>query len=229
MSCRSPFIPWFTPAGAGVASFTFQVQDDGGVANSGADLDATPNTLTLNIGPGAPPSLAEPSQPLPRGGTAGANTVTGSLGADSMSGLGGDDSISGARAEDFVRGDAGADYLHRNQGSDTLQGGEGDDLLRGGQGNDLIDGGAGNDWLSGDRGEDTLTGGDGADTFHVFAGPGADRVTDFNAAAGDRVQLAPGQAYTAAQVGADVVVTVDDARLTLAGVQLTSLGSGWIF
>ena len=38
----------FTPAananGAGYASFTFQVQDDGGTANGGVDLDPTPNT-----------------------------------------------------------------------------------------------------------------------------------------------------------------------------------------
>jgi hypothetical protein len=43
----------FTPApdanGAGYASFTFQVQDDGGTANSGVDTDPTPRTLTLNV------------------------------------------------------------------------------------------------------------------------------------------------------------------------------------
>ncbi|HRI93307.1 MAG TPA: DUF4347 domain-containing protein, partial [Accumulibacter sp.] len=43
----------FTPAananGTGYASFTFQVQDDGGTANGGVDLDPTPNTLTVNV------------------------------------------------------------------------------------------------------------------------------------------------------------------------------------
>ena len=43
----------FTPAtnanGAAYASFTFQVQDNGGIANAGVDLDPTPNTLTLNV------------------------------------------------------------------------------------------------------------------------------------------------------------------------------------
>ncbi len=43
----------FTPAangnGTGYASFTFQVQDDGGMANGGVDLDATPNTLSFNV------------------------------------------------------------------------------------------------------------------------------------------------------------------------------------
>ena len=40
----------FTPAananGAAYASFTFQVQDDGGTANGGVDLDPTANTIT---------------------------------------------------------------------------------------------------------------------------------------------------------------------------------------
>ena len=43
----------FTPAananGAAYASFTFQVQDDGGTANGGVDLDPTANTLTINV------------------------------------------------------------------------------------------------------------------------------------------------------------------------------------
>ena len=43
----------FTPAananGAAYASFTFQVQDDGGTANGGVDLDQSPNTITVNV------------------------------------------------------------------------------------------------------------------------------------------------------------------------------------
>ena len=43
----------FTPAananGASYASFTFQVQDDGGTVNSGNDLDPSPNTMTINV------------------------------------------------------------------------------------------------------------------------------------------------------------------------------------
>ncbi len=43
----------FSPAananGPGYASFTFQVQDNGGTANAGVDLDPTPNTLTFNV------------------------------------------------------------------------------------------------------------------------------------------------------------------------------------
>ena len=43
----------FTPAananGAAYAAFTFQVQDDGGTANGGVDLDQSPNTMTVNV------------------------------------------------------------------------------------------------------------------------------------------------------------------------------------
>src|SRR5207249_877911 len=43
----------FTPApdanGSAYASFTFQVQDNGGTANGGVDLDPTPRTLTVNV------------------------------------------------------------------------------------------------------------------------------------------------------------------------------------
>ena len=45
----------FTPAananGAGYASFTFQVRDDGGTANGGIDTDQSANTITVNVTP----------------------------------------------------------------------------------------------------------------------------------------------------------------------------------
>jgi hypothetical protein len=45
----------FAPApnanGAGYATFTFQVRDDGGTANGGADLDSSPNTVTIDVTP----------------------------------------------------------------------------------------------------------------------------------------------------------------------------------
>ncbi|MGL4637889.1 MAG: Ig-like domain-containing protein [Beijerinckiaceae bacterium] len=43
----------WTPAtnanGAGLAGFTFSVQDDGGTANGGQDTDGTPNSITFNV------------------------------------------------------------------------------------------------------------------------------------------------------------------------------------
>ena len=43
------FAPGLNGAGASYASFTFQVQDNGGTASGGVDLDATPNTLTIAV------------------------------------------------------------------------------------------------------------------------------------------------------------------------------------
>ena len=43
------FHPAANGNGTPYTSFTFQVQDDGGTANGGADLDASPNTLTFNV------------------------------------------------------------------------------------------------------------------------------------------------------------------------------------
>lgn len=43
------FIPGLDADGDAYASFTFQVQDDGGTAYGGIDLDPTPNLMTINV------------------------------------------------------------------------------------------------------------------------------------------------------------------------------------
>lgn len=43
------FSPVADANGSPYTTFTFQVQDDGGVADGGIDLDASPNTLTINV------------------------------------------------------------------------------------------------------------------------------------------------------------------------------------
>jgi len=45
------FSPIANAKGAPYAGFTFQVEDDGGVANGGVNLDPTPDTLTINVTP----------------------------------------------------------------------------------------------------------------------------------------------------------------------------------
>ena len=45
----SSFVPALGGFGAAYASFTFQVQDDGGTANGGVDLDPTPNLMTIDL------------------------------------------------------------------------------------------------------------------------------------------------------------------------------------
>src|SRR5439155_835381 len=43
------FVPSANANGSPYATFTFQVQDNGGTANSGVDLDQSPNTITINV------------------------------------------------------------------------------------------------------------------------------------------------------------------------------------
>jgi VCBS repeat-containing protein len=45
------FAPAANANGNGYASFTFQVQDDGGAVGGGLDLDQSPNTITVNVTP----------------------------------------------------------------------------------------------------------------------------------------------------------------------------------
>src|SRR5205085_751640 len=43
------FAPVANANGAGYASFTFQVEDDGGTANGGVDLDPSANTFSIGV------------------------------------------------------------------------------------------------------------------------------------------------------------------------------------
>ena len=156
--------------------------------------------------------------------------INGNAGNDTASGGLGDDWVVGGKDNDLLFGDSGGDLVFGNLGADTCEGGEGDDIVRGGQDNDIVRGGAGADFISGDRGDDTMSGGAGADTFNTFAETGLDRVLDFSAAEGDRVQLAPGTTFSLAQSGADTVISMTGGgQMVLVGVQLSSLPQGWIF
>jgi Ca2+-binding RTX toxin-like protein len=163
-------------------------------------------------------------------GGPGDDWLHGNMGADSLSGGAGADTMYGGQNDDRIFGGDGDDWLNANLGADLAYGGNGNDTMYGGQDNDTLNGGVGNDWLAGDRGDDLLTGGTGADTFYFVANPGDhDTVTDFSYADGDRIQLMAGETYTAAQVGADVVVTLGGGSdFTLVGVNLASLGTGWV-
>lgn len=99
--------------------------------------------------------------------------------------------LNGTGGGDVLAGAAGADRLDGRGGADTLSGGGGADTLLGGAGRDRMDGGAGDDLLIGGGGPDTLSGGAGADrfVFQNFSTDRGDRITDFDAAAGDRVDI----------------------------------------
>lgn len=77
--------------------------------------------------------------------------------------------------------DASDDLIYGLGGDDILNGLSGDDVLRGGEGNDVLLGGPGSDVLQGDAEADRFT-------FQT-ADQGLDTLTDFNAAAGDVIQI----------------------------------------
>jgi Ca2+-binding RTX toxin-like protein len=163
-------------------------------------------------------------------GAVGFDDINGNQGNDTAHGGAGDDWIVGGKDNDLLNGDQGADLVYGNLGDDSCDGGTGADTVRGGQGDDTLAGGGGDDWLSGDLGGDTISGGAGADIFHSFGATGLDRITDFDAAEGDRIQLDPGTTYSADQAGADVVIALSGGgQVVLAGVSLASLTGEWIF
>jgi hypothetical protein len=162
-------------------------------------------------------------------GGSGFDDINGNAGSDTLHGNEGDDWVVGGKDNDEVNGDAGNDLVYGNIGADTLDGGDGNDTVRGGQGDDSISGGAGDDMIFGDKGADTMTGGEGADTFHFSAGAGNDVVTDFNAADGDKVQVAEGSVFKVSQDGSDVVIEAPNGdTMTLQNVQLSDLPDGWL-
>jgi Ca2+-binding RTX toxin-like protein len=104
-------------------------------------------------------------------------------------------SISGGSGNDFFDMTDFDDSANGNTGNDTLIGRGGNDALIGAEGADVIDGGDGNDVITSSEGLDVLTGGAGADYFvydhsaSLGAGANADRIVDFNAAEGDKLDL----------------------------------------
>lgn len=108
----------------------------------------------------------------------------------------GNDSLTGNSFANTIEGLGGDDILNGGGGSDRLIGGKGNDLLTGGTGNDVLIGVNPYDLFAG-RGEyDGLVGGTGGDTFILgdrsgayYLGSGSATIWDFNAFAGDSIQL----------------------------------------
>jgi Ca2+-binding RTX toxin-like protein len=145
-------------------------------------------------------------------GDEGNDHLIGGSGDDRLHGGSGDDLIGGQQGDDFIDGGEGRDILFGDDGNDhiigwtdndRLHGQDGDDLLGGQDGDDYLDGGEGRDTLFGDAGADILVGGGGADILIGGAGAdrfifrslgdssvgAADRIVDFDAGAGDVVDL----------------------------------------
>lgn len=155
-------------------------------------------------------------------GPAGRTSYTGSVtffggdGNDVLWGGAGSDVVLGENGNDNLAGGGGPDTLIGGDGSDTLRGGIGIDFLYAGDGNDLLIGGAGNDQLAGDAGADLFT----------YAGSalfGNDVITDFDRAAGDRVDLASGMT---ASLAANVA-TIRAGSTVLGTITEDTLGFVW--
>jgi serralysin len=101
-------------------------------------------------------------------------------------------------------GSAHGDTLYGDSKANRLEGGGGHDYLNGRAGNDVLKGDGGNDRLVGGIGADELWGGTGADIFHyntvnesfymnnptlLLSMKFSDRIMDFNASEGDRIDL----------------------------------------
>lgn len=163
-------------------------------------------------------------------GGSGFDDINGNMGRDFLRGGAGNDWVVGGKDEDVLFGDEGDDLVYGNIGNDTVGGGAGNDIVRGGQGDDLVRGDDGRDIISGDLGNDTLAGGLGADIFLTFGTTGLDRVVDFNAGEGDRVQVEPGTTYTLEQGDGEVIINLGFGnRMILQGVNLSTLPDGWIY
>lgn len=223
--------PDWLSGGAGDDDLSGDIDADTLDGGAGADTihGGTGDDLILSSGGGAYLRGDEGNDTIV-GGDDVFEDLHGNAGDDSVSGGGADDWVVGGKDQDQLKGGAGADIVYGNLGHDTCYGDDGDDIVRGGQNDDVLYGGAGDDWLSGDRQNDTISGGAGADTFHTFGEAGVDRVLDFNAAEGDRVQLDPGTVYAVAQDWDDVVIRMEGGgQMFLIGVKLATLPEGWIF
>ena len=162
-----------------------------------------------------------PSDVPPTGGGGGGSTPP--------PGNSGNDNVTGTNGSDTMAGGAGNDTMSGGAGLDSMDGDDGNDLIFGGQDADTLYGDAGDDRLSGDLGNDILYGNSGADRFVMLATGGVDWVADFNAAEGDRVQLATGQAYSVVNVGGQVYIQLTGGgAIGLAGVSFASFDSSWV-
>lgn len=189
--------------------------------------------LATDQGNGYRVAFAEAPTSLVLTGTEGDDVIQGGTGNDSLFGAQGSDTLYGGRGDDTLLGGQGNDYVYGGQendmilpalGNDTVESGKGNDTVLAGQGDDLVLAGQGDDWLAGGLGNDTLNGalgndtiegnggddlligGGGADLFVFTAPSGTDTIADFNAAEGDRLQLAAGASYTVSDTAEGALV-----------------------
>ena len=95
-------------------------------------------------------------------------------------------------------------------------------------GNDRLFGGAGRDSLSGGVGNDILSGGSGSDIFIFGRNGGRDTIRDFDATAGDKIDL-EGQTYTVSvnSEGFAVLALSGGGLITLNDIAVVDVKGDW--
>ena len=190
-------------------------------------------------------------------GGGGNDIMIGFAGNDTLNGGAGDDIMDARHGDDTLIGGAGDDQLYGHNGSDTASyvgagaavtvdlaagtatGGAGSDSLFkienviGSSYDDTLSGDSGANTLTGGGGNDTLSGGAGNDRFDFNSGDGADTIADFDAGAGDVLDVVDfGIADFAAllalstDAGANVTISLNASdSVTLLGLNEADLAA----
>ena len=139
---------------------------------------------------------------------------------------GGGGTITGTAYDDVLIGrDVQADTLNGNAGNDVLYGGSGNDTLNGGNGNDVLIGGLGNDGMTGGAGADRFM-------FNGLINNGADTITDFSTAQGDKLVFTGISSLSSLgatwNAGTKVMGFTNGSQLTLTGVTISGSVADWL-
>ena len=134
----------------------------------------------------------------------------------------GNDAVRAGAGNDIVWGGKGNDVLRGGGGRDRLFGEAGNDKLFGDRGNDKLFGGAGRDVLDGKAGNDLLVGGAGPDVFKFTGKFGSDRIKDYTDGV-DKFSLNFAKVKSIKQSGSDTVITHADGKITVEGVNASSI------
>ncbi|MEP2532166.1 hypothetical protein [Shimia sp.] len=129
----------------------------------------------------------------------------------------------------------GFDEFYGEAGNDVLRGGLGFDRLFGGANADQLFGDLGNDTLNGGLGQDQMTGGAGLDRFVFASGFGNDTIFGFEAADGEKINLAGVGAITGfadlitnhlEDAGGTARIVAGVNSILLDGVSFSDVGAG---
>ena len=244
---RLVFTPVTHASGTPYASFTFQVQDNGGTANGGLDLDPTPRVLTVNVTPAASARIqiigTEGDDRIQLVEENGVLTVTVNGVTQIFTGLSGA-AVSAQGVTQTSAGVQGIDVFGLG-GNDRIilkgltipvlvDAGDGNDrvdasgvkavgvTLLGGAGNDVLKGGAGADVIDGGPGNDRIIGNGGNDTLR--GGEGNDIFVWHDGDGNDSIDGGGGTDTVKVELGdkGDVVqVNADATRVTVSRSNLT--------